>query len=135
VPGAHAAQPLHLNWSDPMPKTRATWDNLIALSYAAEQLFIAGQLLTSDTVPVQFAVQQVCDRHLTRLKQHRNLLPSHVNTWIAECLEGYARMREAGQFRIEYADQLAASIRQLLDEVRLVLNRLTKHVQAENLAA
>lgn len=118
-----------------MSNPRATWDHVIALSYAAEQLFIAAQLLTSDTVPLSFAVQQVCERHLTRLTQHRNLLPPYVNTWIAECLDRCTQIRDAGHFSGEIAQQLATSIRQLLDEVRLVLNRLTARVEAENPAA
>jgi hypothetical protein len=118
-----------------MPKTRATWDHVIALSYAAEQLFMAGQLLTSDTVPLPFAVQQVCDRHLTRLKQHSDLLPTDVNTWIAECLQKCADMRRAGQFRPQHARELSASIRRLLDEVRLVLKGLSGEAGAESPAA
>jgi hypothetical protein len=101
----------------------------------SEQLFIAAQLLTSDTVPVQFAVQQVCERHLTRLKQHHKLLPAYVNTWIVECLDRCAQMREAGQFRVEFAVQLAASVRRLLEEVRLILNRLTDKLEANEPAA
>ncbi len=114
---------------------RATWDNIIALSYAAEQLFIAAQLLTSDTIPLESAVEQVCERYLTRLKQHHGLLPAHVNAWIAECLGSCSQMREAGQFRLEYAQELAASIRQLLEEVRITLNRLTGRLEAEEPAA
>jgi hypothetical protein len=101
------------------------WDNVIALNYAAEQLCMASQLLTSDRIPVRFAVQQTCDRHLRGLLQHSGLLPEYLNTWIRECLRDCDRIAGAGAVSDEKVRELAATINIILNDVRGVIARLS----------
>ncbi len=102
-----------------MPLHRFKRDQVIALSYAAEQLFIAAQLLTSDTVPLDYALPKSCD-HLRRLLEHRALLPSYLITWISECIESCRRPAlPAGKLQPQ---QLAGAILEVLEDVRRVLN-------------
>ena len=111
------------------------WDNYIALSYAAEQLFMAAQLLTSDTVPLNYAVQQSCENHLRALVQHRDLLPGYVNTWIRECLRDCDKLRHQGDMTEQDVRELAAAITNILDDVRGVLARLSGTPPSEENAA
>lgn len=101
------------------------WDNYIALSYAAEQLFMAAQLLTSDTVPLEYAVQQTCERYLRGLVQHRDLLPGYVNTWIRECIRDCDKLRARGEMTDRDVQELAAAITNIFEDVRGVLARLS----------
>lgn len=100
------------------------WDNYIALSYAAEQLFMAAQLLTSDTVPLDYAVQETCEHYLQGLVQHHDLLPGYVNTWIRECLRDCDKLRDQPNVSEEDVRELAAAITNILDDVRGILARL-----------
>ncbi len=109
-----------------MPVHRFNWDEVIALSYAAEQLFLAGQLLTSDTVPLDYAVTRSCD-HLRRLLEHRSLLPSYLITWIGECIENCRRPAASKP----QSEQLAAAIREVLEDVRRVLDEAQKGTTVE----
>lgn len=102
------------------------WDNYIALSYAAEQLFMAAQLLTSDTVPLNYAVQQTCERYLGGLVQHRDLLPGYVNTWIRECIRDCEKFRDQGSMTEQDVRDLSTAITNILDDVRGVLARLSE---------
>ncbi len=104
-----------------MSSKRIGWDNVVALSYAAEQLFMAAQLLTSNTVPVQQAVTQTCDEHLCRLLDYRELLPEPTTRAILECLETCARMRGSGQIELGAAQRLAGSIRNVLGDIHRLL--------------
>ncbi len=101
------------------------WDNYIALSYAAEQLFMAAQLLTSDTVPLNRAVQLTCEQYLRGLVQHQDLLPGYVNTWIRECMRDCDKLRKQGSMTEQDVRDLATAITNILDDVRGVLARLS----------
>jgi len=101
------------------------WDNYIALSYAAEQLFMAAQLLTSDTVPLNYAVQQTCEKYLQGLVQHHDLLPGYVNTWIRECMRDCEKLRDQGSMTEQDVRDLATAITNILEDVRGVIARLS----------
>ncbi len=100
-----------------------SWDQLVALGYAAEQLFMAAQLLTSDTVAIDSGLRRSCE-HLQRLIEHQELLPRYLATWTRDCLQNcreFATGNGHGSCA-EHAQQLSGAILQLLDEVRRVLN-------------
>ena len=40
------------------------WDGTVALEYAAEHLFAAAQLLTSDRIPADHALRVSCEQHI-----------------------------------------------------------------------
>ena len=55
-------------------------DSYVALAYAAEQLFLAAQELSSDTVPKEVAVERTCKRLLPNVMRHAKWLPLRMQT-------------------------------------------------------
>lgn len=110
------------------------WDNVVALSYAAEQLFMAAQLLTSDTIPRNLAVQQTCNRYLRSLLTHEELLPPYIVTWTRECQRQCDRLRNVGSMTPDDIQQLTASVNSLLDDVRQVLKNVGDEAGGERAA-
>jgi hypothetical protein len=106
-----------------MPR-QLRWDDLLALGYAAEQLFVAGQLLTSDVVPVEQAVQAACERHIGRLLRMRQLLPTSLVQQLEACFN-QCPMR--GAMTREQARELGQRTLGILDELRRVLNEVAAH--------
>jgi hypothetical protein len=106
-------------------RQKLNWDNVLALNYVAEQLCMAAQLLTSDTVPVAEGVRQACDRHLRSLLEHDGMLPSYVRTWIRECVSDCEQLCSSHSVEVRAAQRLAGKILQLLLELRSVLNGLS----------
>ena len=104
------------------------WDNIIELGYAAEQLFMATQLLTSDTVPREHAVRETCNRYLARLMGHSELLPAEIIGHIRECQRHCEGLRSRGSIFDQDVHELSASIISLFGEIRLVL----KDIQQES---
>ena len=54
------------------------WDSAITLAFAAENLFAAAQLLTSDLVPWRRALRVAYDRHLVPLLENDDFLPEDI---------------------------------------------------------
>jgi hypothetical protein len=55
-------------------------DSYLALAYAAEQLFLAAQELSSDTIPADIAVERTCTRLLPNVLQHAKWLPMRLQS-------------------------------------------------------
>ena len=55
-------------------------DSYLALAYAAEQLFMAAQELSSDTIPPHVAVERTCTRLLPNVLQHAKWMPLRLQT-------------------------------------------------------
>jgi hypothetical protein len=60
--------------------SEVTWDGTVALAYAAEQLFAAAQLLTSDRIPADHALRVSCEQHISGLMEYREFLPKAIGT-------------------------------------------------------
>jgi len=96
-------------------------DDFFALGYAAEQLFVAGQLFTSDVVPVGRAVQDACDRHIGRLLGMNQGLPSSLVQQLGICVR---QCPMHGTLTREQAQKLGQQTLTTLDQLRRVLNEV-----------
>jgi hypothetical protein len=105
-----------------MPR-QLRWDDVLALGYAAEQLFVAGQLLTSDVVPVEQAVHAACERHIGRLLGMKQLLPSSLVRQLEVCFD---ECPARGSLSREQAQELGRRTLKILDELRRVLNQVAE---------
>ena len=105
------------------------WDTAVALAYAAEQLFLAGQLLTSDMVPLEKSVPMAFDRYISALLEHRKFLPAEVAGQLREAQDEYKR--SAGRLDRARAQHLCRRVLKLLDQVRAVLTRISPGAQAD----
>ena len=94
------------------------WDDVLAVGYAAEQLFVAAQLLTSDVIPLEEAVSTACDRHIARLLEYRNQLPGGVAARLELCFRECPADRALTH---EQAEALSRRILGILDELRSIL--------------
>lgn len=106
------------------------WDDVLALGYAAEQLCVAGQLLTSDVVPLDQAVQTACGRHIGGLLAVRHLLPrdlvKKLEGCLMECPANVALTRSQ-------AERLGRRVLGIMEDVRRVLNAVAEHETGEGL--
>ena len=100
------------------------WDSAIALAFAAEQLFEAGQLLTSDLVPANIALHVVHERHLGPLLENGQFLPEPIRDQLVEAQQSYERAISKGLTR-ESARQLASKLITILSEVTGILKRIS----------
>ena len=66
-----------------------TWDGAVSMAYAAEQLFLAAQLLTSDLIPLPNAIHAVFERHVPAILEHRKGLPHDVVQKLSDALADY----------------------------------------------
>jgi len=107
-----------------MTKRYYGWDNMLALGYAAEQLFVASQLLTSDTVALPKGVEAVCEQHLGNLLRYEQLLPATLSSSIRECRQECRSLARTGAYTTASAEKVATHLRQLLEQVRNVLAAL-----------
>ncbi|MBV8205216.1 MAG: hypothetical protein JO041_00345 [Acidobacteria bacterium] len=99
------------------------WDDVLALGYAAEQLFVAAQLLTSDTVPPEEAVHSACEQHIGRLLEFRPLLPVDLAHRLEGCLE---QCPPGGELTRQRARELALTILPVLEDLRRTLNEVAR---------
>lgn len=102
------------------------WDNVVALGYAAEQLFVAGQLLTSDTIPLDRAVEIACKRHISGLLNYKNLLPRELVRRVESCCDKYRQLSRGRGIQRQDAEDLSHTVLSVLDEVRRVLNEVAE---------
>src|SRR5438270_8433021 len=100
------------------------WDNVLALGYAAEQLFVASQLLTSDTVPLHEGIDAACEQHLGNLLRYEELLPATLTSSIRECRRRCREVSRAQHINPAAAHAVASDIRSVLEQVRNVLAAL-----------
>ncbi|HEX6465664.1 MAG TPA: hypothetical protein VFZ99_00075 [Terriglobales bacterium] len=69
------------------------WDTAVSLAYAAEQLVLAAQLLTSDIMPLSKAVATVYERHVPAILEHKKWLPFDVAQQLADAFSDYRSAR------------------------------------------
>ena len=99
------------------------WDSAISLAFAAEQLFAAAQLLTSDLVPWNRALRITYERHLVPLLENDSLLPAHIRDELLEAHRSYISAKSRGMNR-EFARQLAKELMGILRDITRILNRI-----------
>lgn len=100
------------------------WDSAITLAFAAEQLFAAAQLLTSDIVPWNRALRMAYERHLVPLLENDSFLPAEIRDRMLEAHRSYLRAKSRGLSR-EFAQQLAGDLMSILREINPLLNRVS----------
>ena len=99
------------------------WDSAISLAFAAEQLFAAAQLLTSDLVPWNRALRISYERHLVPLLENDSLLPQHIRDELLEAHRSYISAKSRGMSP-DFARQLARELMGILRDVTRILNRM-----------
>jgi hypothetical protein len=102
------------------------WDTAIALAYAAEQLFIAAQALTSDLVSTDQALS-VADARLTALLQNAEFLPDGIGLRVRKLHDCYLRRRAAAHQDASIARSLANDTMSALEEIRDALSGMKRH--------
>lgn len=100
------------------------WDSAITLAFAAEKLFEASQLLTSDLVPANRALEIVHEHHLVPLLDNGNFLPEPVRNQLVEAQRSYDSAVSKGLTR-DFARQLASQLMRILSEITAILKRIS----------
>jgi DNA-binding NarL/FixJ family response regulator len=110
-------------------ETLVDWDTAIALGYAAEQLFVAAQALTSDLVSKEQGLQ-AADTRVVALLDNEQFLPTRIRDRLRRLHESYAK---GGTRRLDEAaaHDLSQQTMRLLREVRDVL----AWIESQRLAA
>jgi hypothetical protein len=98
------------------------WDSAITLAYAAEQLFAASQLLTSDLVPDKRALRTAYDRHIVPLLENERFLPEGIRKKLVGAHEAFLSANCTGLSH-DCARQLASDLMNILRDVSATLNR------------
>jgi len=98
------------------------WDSAICLAFAAENLFAAAQLLTSDLVPWKRALRVSYERHIVPLVENDDLLPADIREKLLDAHRSYIQADSRGLNR-EFARQLASELMGILSEISSMLNR------------
>jgi hypothetical protein len=94
-----------------------SWDTTIALSYAAEELLVAAQALTTDLMSRQDGII-VAHAHLRILMKHQHSLPSAIGDEVAQLDAVYARQADSNAADQERADSLTIATMAVLGGVR-----------------
>jgi hypothetical protein len=100
------------------------WDSAVTLAFAAENLFAAAQLLTSDLVPWKRALRVAYDRHLVPLLENDDFLPEEIRERLLDAHRSYLRANSRG-LNPDFACQLASELMQILGEITPTLNRVS----------
>lgn len=98
------------------------WDSAITLAYAAEQLFAASQLLTSDLVPGNRALRMAYDRHLVPLLENERFLPEGIREKLLGAHQSFLSANYTGLSH-DCARQLASELMSILRDISATLNR------------
>ncbi len=99
------------------------WDTAIALAYAAEQLFVAAQALTSDLVSTEHGLS-VADSRLGALVENSGLLPNSIRQRVLHLHDCYLRYRIETRRDPASANSLANATLSTVGEIRDVLNQV-----------
>jgi hypothetical protein len=99
------------------------WDGSVALAYAAEQLFAAAQLLTSDRIPADQALRASCEQHISALLEYREFLPPVLATEL-EAAHSICTEKITSAIRKEDVQQLSVRVMELLRNISRVLNQV-----------
>ena len=98
------------------------WDSAITLAFAAEQLFAAAQLLTSDLVPWNRALHTAHERHIVPLLENDSLLPEGIREKLREAHRSYLAADAQG-LTPDFARKLASELMAIFSEITTLLNR------------
>ena len=101
------------------------WDSAITLAFAAENLFSAAQLLTSDVVPWKRALRLAYDRHLVPMLENDDLLPEEIRDKLLDAHRSFIRANSRG-LNPTFARQLASELMDILGEITAIMNRTPK---------
>ena len=101
------------------------WDSAITLAFAAENLFAAAQLLTSDLIPWKRALRVAYDRHLVPLLDNDDLLPADIRDKLLDAHRSFLRASSRG-LNAEFARQLANDLMSILGEITSLLNPVSR---------
>ena len=96
------------------------WDSAITLAFAAEHLFEAAQLLTSDLVPADRALKIAHEQHIVPLLENDTFLPAKIHTELLAAQRSYVNARTKG-FNREFARELASELMNILLEITSTL--------------
>ena len=96
------------------------WDSAITLAFAAEHLFEAAQLLTSDLVPPNEALRTAHQRHIVPLLENACLLPAYMREKLVAARDDYLNATADGLTR-NFARHLASELMDLLSEIAATL--------------
>ena len=99
------------------------WDSAITLAFAAEQLFAAAQLLTSDLVPWNRGLRLAYEQHLVPLLENDTLLPDEIRDRLLEAHRSYVGARSRG-LNLDFSQQLAAQLMTILGEITTIMRRV-----------
>ena len=98
------------------------WDGTVALEYAAEHLFAAAQLLTSDRIPADHALRVSCEQHISALLEYRKFFPQVVGTAL-DAAHSICCDKIGSAISKEDVQQLAYRVMELLREIARVLKQ------------
>ena len=98
------------------------WDSAITLAFAAENLFAAAQLLTSDLVPWKPALRIAYERHLVPLLENDDFLPDNIRDKLLDAHRSYIGASSRG-LNQNFARQLASELMDILREITAIINR------------
>ena len=98
------------------------WDGAVALEYAAEHLFAAAQLLTSDRIPADHALRVSCEKHISALLEYRKFFPQVVGAEL-EAAHSICNDKISSAISKEDVQQLAHQVMELMREIARVLKQ------------
>lgn len=101
------------------------WDSAITLAFAAENLFAAAQLLTSNLVPWKRALRLAYDRHLVPLLENDDFLPEEIRERLLDAHRSYIGASSRG-LNSGFARDLASELMNILGEITVILNRTNR---------
>lgn len=96
------------------------WDSAITLAFAAEHLFEASQLLTSDLIHANEALHLAHAKHILPLLENACFLPAHIREKLIAAHNDYVNAATEGLTR-DFARQLASELMDILGEVTTTL--------------
>ncbi len=96
-----------------------TWDNNVALAFAAEELLFAAQALTSDSISQERRFE-MAHSHVHILSGHRRSLPSEIADRIEVLDASYTDRENSGGTDIASAMTLVAATLNLLGDVHVL---------------
>ena len=97
------------------------WDSAINLAFAAEHLFEAAQLLTSDLVPPHRALEIAHEQHMVPLLENATFLPAEIRDKLLAAQSSYLGARTNGLNR-DFARRLASELMDILSEIGTTLS-------------
>jgi len=100
------------------------WDSTITLAFAAEHLFQAAQLLTSDIVPWNRALRVAYERHMVPLLENDSFLPGEIRDKLLAAHRSYINAKSTGLSR-DFARQLGSELMNIVTEITATLNRVS----------